>query len=454
MTTAITADLGRFVAALRFEDIPAAAVDIIAMAFTDCIGVTIAGASEPAPQLLRKMLAPAGGEAMLVGGGHASALHAAWINGTAAHALDYDDVAQRGGHPSTYLVWALLAAGETLAPSGRDLITAYAAGYETFAELIRRDADEHHAKGWHPTGIFGAIASAAACARLLGLDAQRAATAIALAASQSGGLVANFGSMAKPMHAGLAAHAGVASARLAQLGFTASLDALEHPPGFLAAISPAGRLDFGSPVRAGIEWQISGGNRLGIKKYPLCYCAHRAVDGMLDLKRRHGLKPEEVEHITVTVSSRNANIMRNHLPQNGTEAKFSVEFALASPLVADNAGLAQLDDGFVRQPLMQSLMKSVSVAIDDRPDPNRSGFSLADRICVQTRDGRQLDSGPITHVRGDPDHPLARDELWVKFEDCLRAAGSRIAARELFETLAALPALPRIDVLLRQLQAH
>ena len=138
---------------------------------------------------------------------------------------------------------AILAEAETLGLGGREMFAAYVAGYETWAELARRDPGHHHVKGWHPTGIFGAIGAGAACAALRRLDASQATMAIALSASQAGGIMANFGTMTKPFHAGRASHAGLVSARLAELGFTAAQDALEHPQGFLSAVSPEGRAD-------------------------------------------------------------------------------------------------------------------------------------------------------------------------------------------------------------------
>lgn len=199
----LTQELGRFVAELSFDRLPAEAVEVARTGFTDCIATMIAGAQDPAPQLLRRALAPTGGEASLYfSGERAPAPEAAWINGTAGHALDYDDVASLRGHPSTVMVPAILAEGETLGASGRDMLAAYVAGYETWAELARRDPGHHHRKGWHPTGIFGPIGAAAACAVLRRLDATRATHALALAASHSGGVMANFGTMTKPFHAG------------------------------------------------------------------------------------------------------------------------------------------------------------------------------------------------------------------------------------------------------------
>ena len=151
----------------------------------------IAGREEEPTRILRDVLDPGTGEATLYFSERkADGPQAAWINGTAAHALDFDDVALRG-HPSTVLVPAILAEAETLDVSGRDMVTAYVAGYETWAELVRREQGFHHGKGWHPTGIFGAIGAAAACASLRRLDPRQATQAIALGASQSAGLMAN-----------------------------------------------------------------------------------------------------------------------------------------------------------------------------------------------------------------------------------------------------------------------
>lgn len=444
MATALTSDLGKFISGLRYRDIPADAVAVIQAGFTDCVGVMIAGAEESAPQLLKSMLAPAGGEAtLLFGAGRASALDAAWINSTAAHALDLDDVSQRGEHPSAVMVPAILAEAETMGASGEQMVTAYAAGYETCAELVRRDPDYHHNKGWHPTGIFGVIGAAAACASLHGLDAEKAAIAIAIGASQSAGLTSNFGTMTKPFHAGRAAHAGVASARLAKIGFTASPDALEHPPGFLHAVSAAGRIDLDSPIEAGSEWKLL---RIGltIKKYPLCFGTHRALDGMLDMLDANRIDPARVSRVTVSVSPRIVTLLRNHAPQNGLEAKFSMEFAMASALMAGRAGLAELKDDFVRRPDVQALMKRVTMTPDDRDDPSAPGYAIQDRVTVETSDGGRFDSGPVTKVRGGPDLPLNRDELWAKFEDCIKLGTAPVPARKLFDALMSLDRLPHV----------
>jgi 2-methylcitrate dehydratase PrpD len=246
--------------------------------------------------------------------------------------------------------------------------------------------------------------------------------------------VANFGTMTKPYHAGRAAHAGVLSARLAEAGFSASGDALEHPLGFLAALSPKGEVDRTSPPSVGREWQILK-QGLSVKKYPLCYCTHRAIDGILDLLADEKLGAGDVETIRVSTSRRNAAILRNSRPQTGLEAKFSMQFAMASAIVARRLSLAELTDTFVQEKDIQALMGRVTVEPDDRTDAHRSGAAPYDLVVIETREGRRLESARITQERGSPQLPLTTDELFAKFQSCLAVGNPALSARPIFETL-------------------
>lgn len=431
----LTRDLGQFVSDLSPNRVPEEAARIARTGFIDCIGVMFAGREEEPTRLLREVLQPAAGPATLhFSGQTAGAPEAAWINGVAAHALDYDDVALRG-HPSTVLVPAILAEAETLDVSGRDMVVAYVAGYEVWAELGRRESGYHHGKGWHPTGIFGSIAAAAACAYLRRLDPARTAQAIALGASQSAGLMANFGTMTKPFHAGRSAHAGVMAARLAAAGFSASMDALEHTQGFLAAVSPEGKVDRTSKAEGlGENWRIIAAG-LSIKKYPTCYCTHRAFIGMLDLVRGQDVKPGDVEGVTVSLSDNFATILRNHHPQTGLEAKFSIEFATACALVARRVGLSELTDGFVQRSDVQALMPRVTVEISTEPDPGYPGAALADQVAVRLASGGTLRGERVHRARGHADRPLAEQDLFAKFEDCLTVGRSAVPPQVMFGRL-------------------
>src|SRR5918994_6814593 len=175
----LTADLGRFASRLNLKDIPAEAQNIAKTGITDCFGVMIAGSRAPAISMLDRELA--GSDSLM----QASLIpslkkrnveDAALVNGAAAHVLDYDDVTL-DGHPSAVLVPAILAQGEAMGASGAELLTAYVAGYEVWAELFRREDGHLHEKGWHPTAVLGAVAAAAACAKLRRLDAATNATA-------------------------------------------------------------------------------------------------------------------------------------------------------------------------------------------------------------------------------------------------------------------------------------
>ena len=448
MATSLTQELGAFVAGFDANALPPEAAEVVRMGVIDTVGVMTVGQAEPGPGILLATLRAAR-EApesrLFLGEERVSAPLAALVNGTAAHVLDYDDVAMPlGGHPSTVLVPAILAEADALPEaSGADMVAAYVAGYEVWAELVRRDKDPHHSKGWHPTSIFGVVAAAAACARLRGLDARGAANAIAIAASGACGVIANFGSMTKSFHAGRAAQAGLEAARLAANGMDGSEDAIEHPGGFLAALSPRGRTDRESPATAlGKDWRILE-HRLDIKKYPMCYCVHRTLDAALDLLAEHPVKADQIARIEARIGKLASEILRNHRPQTGLEAKFSIEFATASSVIAGRAGLAQLSDGFVGRGDVQELMGRVEVVTTDAVE--REGAILApfDQVVLHLTDGTVLESAKVEKARGDATLPLGRAETWAKFEDCLTTAGHSAAeAAALFEALEKLETLP------------
>ena len=432
----LTQDLGAFVARVGAEGVPSEARQIAKTGFIDCIGTMIAGSHEPAATTVLAALSPLppGKVQLWFGKTRTSASEAALINGIAAHALDYDDVALRG-HPSAALVPAIISAAQELGSTGAQMLDAYVAGYEVWANLVQRETDMHHMKGWHPTGIFGPIAASAACSVLRRLDADRSSHALGLGASQSAGLMANFGSMAKPFHAGRAAQAGVTAARLAAAGFTAQPDALEHAQGFLAAVSPKGAVDRESPPKdLGRTWQIVT-ERLNVKKYPTCYYTHRALDGLLDLLQKTPIDARDVERVDVSISRENATVLRNHRPKTGLEAKFSIEFPMAGALVARKLGLGELNEEFVRSDTVQRLFERVCVVPSTNYDPESPGSALTDQVVVTTRDGRRYESAAVRHARGHAQLPLAQTELRAKFLDCLSYGRFQGDAAAFFERI-------------------
>jgi 2-methylcitrate dehydratase PrpD len=320
------------------------------------------------------------------------------------------------------------------------MLTAYIAGYEVWAELLVREPTPLHCKGWHPTAVLGTIAAAAACTKLRGLDAAGAATAMAIAASMASGVVANFGTMTKSFQVGRAAQSGVIAARLAQAGLTASLDALEHPSGLLAALSPEGKAELDRAFNAAQkEWHIVR-QGLNIKRYPICYATHRSIDAALDLVARYDLSPKQVERIHVSTGKTQLLMLRNSRPQTGLEAKFSMQFAMAAALIARKVGLSELTDEFVLRPEVQAVFPRVSFTTTTAAMEG-SAFAPADAVEITTNTGETLKSGPVEYAKGSHQRPLSRDELWVKFTDCLGAEFPDAKKSRAFESLMILERL-------------
>ncbi len=434
--SSLTLDLGRFVADLSLEKIPSQGREIARTGIADCFGVLIAGARDPEIALVDRELGCHVGAALaslIPSGSRRTIESAALINGVAAHVLDYDDVSL-DGHPSAALVPAILAQGEASGSSGAEMLTAYIAGYEVWAELLEREPTPLHRKGWHPTAVLGTIAAAAACAKLRNLDAGRTSTAMAIAASMSSGLVANFGTMTKSFQVGRAAQSGVIAARLAQAGLTASLDALEHAGGLLAALSPEGKAALDRPFSAAAkEWHIVR-HGLNIKRYPICYATHRSIDAALALVERYDLSPGEVGRIRVSTGKTQLLMLRNSRPQTGLEAKFSMQFAMAAALVARKVGLAELTDGFVCRPDVQAIFPRVSFEPTSET-MDGAAFAPADAVEITTINGETLNSGPVEYAKGSHQRPLSRDELWTKFADCLGGDYSEAKKSHAFKSL-------------------
>lgn len=444
----LTKAAGQFVAALRFEQIPAAAVAVVKNGVTDCAGTTILGRNEEVTRIVRDRLVQAGasGESRLVFSlQRASAPQAALVNGVAGHAHDYDDIGigAHPAHPSVAIATAVMAEGEALRAPGRELIAAYVAGYELWAELAHRDKAPHNLAGWHTTGVFGAVAASAAVARLRKLDAQYSAHAIAIGVSHAAGLVTNFGTMTKPLHAGRAAQAGIEAARLASAGFTASPTALEAVNGFLKSYSPQGEVDLERAPLWGSDWWLLR-NGLGFKLYPVCYANHRALDGILDLVAEHDIKPAHVDEIEFEMGPGQALNLSQHDPRSVLDAKFSGEFSMAAAVVARRVTMSELTESFVRRDDVRALMQRVRLTV--LPGKNRPYDLPPDHVRVKLKDGRLL-ARELDWPRGHPEKPLAGNQLWDKFAGCVEDGLPGSKAREMFDRLQRLERLESFDEL-------
>ena len=443
--TGLTQQTSAFIASLSPDAIPDVCLDAATMGMTDCVAVTVAGAEEEAPRLVRETVAPTadpGGAPLIPSGQLYAPADAALVNGVAGHVLDYDDVGI-DGHPSVVLTPAILAEGWSLGADGRRAVAAYVLGYEIWALLNEIEPGHMHDRGFHPTAVYGAVSTAAACAYLRGLDAGKAAHAVAIGASLAAGLVANFGTMTKSLHAGRAAQSGVLAARLAAGGYTGSPTVLENLTGFVRAHSPSGQPDLSDRDHGlGSKWRLADIG-LNIKRYPLCYSTHRAIDAMLDIVEQHDLTPDRVREVRVGAGRTQLLMLHNHEPKTGLEAKFSMEFAMASALVARRVGLSELSDEFVRRPEVIDAMKKVCCTVAHESMVGRPD-SEPDTVEVELTTGEVLRHDPVLFARGSWQQPLTTDELRAKFMDCVSGRIAHERADELFQGLVGLRALPDI----------
>ena len=419
--TGLTQALAAYIAKPHFGASEAQAVTIARQGMTDTIAVALAASQEPVTRIALNYARTQSGSTpdgvpVWFDGSTLLPSLAAFANGVAGHALDYDDVAL-SGHPSVALTPAILAEGHARGVSGIDCLRAYVVGYEVWAELVSRERDPYHIKGWHPTAVFGTVAATAALAYLRQLPASDTARALAISASLASGLVANFGTMTKPLHAGRVGALAFEAVTLAGLGLSAAGDTLEHHAGFLAALSPRGQVDLERPYIPGEPHILATG--LSIKKYPLCYSGHRVIDAVIDIAREADLDATQVARVTVGIGRSQASMLRNATPVTALEAKFSAQFAVAAALTRRKVGLTELNDDFVNEPAMHELYHKVAIDIIEQPDPEDAAFSLYDTVLIKMQNGQSFRSGEIRYSRGHAHLPLTEADLRAKFDDCL-----------------------------------
>lgn len=387
----LTQDFARRIAdAQPLQD--AAAVHAAREGVLDFLASAFPGPADPAWHRLRGVLPQAGGPARVIGQATtADAASAALLNGYAGHALDFDDVhSSVRGHPGTVLLPALFALADTLpSATALDLIDAYIVGVEAMARLGLALGSKHYETGFHNTATLGPLGAAAACARLLKLGAAATENALGLAATQAGGLRLQFGSEAKPLHAGLAARSGLFAAQLAQAGLQGSPGVLEAPIGFLdaygfgAADAQRALAGWGSP------WQIVTPG-LYFKPYACCTATHYAADAALALRAEHQLRAEDIAAVRVVFPPAGDTPLTVTDPATGLEGRFSVEYVLAAALVDGALGLSLFDERAAREDL-RSFGRLVSRAYDaDAPRASTDPQTRFSTVEVRLHDGRQL----------------------------------------------------------------
>ncbi len=419
----ITKKLAHFVVETRMEDMPPEALKVAQRGITDCIGVTFPGSLEPQGEIIRGYVRKMGGaaESSIIGSElRTSPYLAALANGTMGHALDYDDMGGFG-HPSVVLAPAVLAVGESMGASGKDILVAYVIGFEA-AACLRQPLWTHYLRGWHATDNFGSLGAGAAVARLLKLDVHQVRMVLGIAASLAGGLRQNFGTMTKPLHAGQAAANGIQAAFLAQAGFTADENIIETPLGFARVFGHDQEVDWEKASEGlGKTFNITALSMNGIatKPYPSCGCTHAGIDAALFVKERYGMKTGDIAGVEMGTSPYEGQVLIHHRPRSGLEGKFSLEYTVARALHSGEVKLRHFTDEGVREPAIKSLMERMKW-VEKYPLPSfgQQRDSIGTQsVTVKLTDGKEY-SHEVRISKGLPQNPLTQDELASKYKDC------------------------------------
>jgi 2-methylcitrate dehydratase PrpD len=424
-----TEELAKFVYELEFDRIPEEALLWAKDAILDCTGVALAGTQEEAGKIITNYVKEAGGrpEASVLGEDFkTSAANAALANGAMAHALDYDDYVLPNwtGHPTAPMLPAIFALGQRQRILGKEALQAYIVGFEVGGKIGAGLGRGHYELGWHPTAPLGTMGAAAACCKILKLDVAQTRVALGIAASEASGLRQNFGTMTKPLHAGLAARNGLMAALLAEKGFTADGSVLEGPFGFGKVFTAGGKYDpaemskgLGKPFLI-VEHGVS------IKPYPCCAEAHRCLDAMFHLIKEHNPRADDVASVECRTSDMVPRIMIRHRPKTAEEAKFSMEYCMAVAMLDRRAGLEQFTTERVVEPKAQELLTRVHYV----HPPEASGYLNMERypeqVTIKLRDGTVY-SHEVFESKGRPGNRMSKAELVAKYRECASGVISR-----------------------------
>ncbi len=361
---------------------------------------------------------------------------AALVNGITSHTFDFDDTHLKTIiHPAGPVASAVLALAEHKGLSGRDVIDAVVLGIDVACRVGNTMYPDHYDRGWHITGSTGMLGSAAACARLLRLDAQKTAMALGIAASQPVGLREQFGTMTKPFHPGGAARAGLMSALLASQGFTASSKALEAPRGFIQVASDK---------RAWNEITDELGQRFEIsfntyKPFACGIVIHPSIDACVQLRER-GVRADQLERIDLRVHSLVLELTGKKEPQDGLQGKFSVYHGCAAGLIYGRAGEHEFADAVVNDPLVVETRRKVHAVVDDRID------EAAVHVSALLKNGERVDIA-VEHAIGSLQRPLSEQQLQDKFNDLVVPVLGQARADEITRTCRALGSLGDVRAL-------
>lgn len=442
-TVALTRALADFIVNTKDAAIPRQVCEHAKVAFMDWLGVALAGCEDPLVLKLIGYAEAMGGAEQAMIFGHSmkkSVSQAALINGAASHALDYDDsFINTYGHPSVGLFPGILALSEWKEKNGAEFINAYIIGLKAGAVIGACTGIEHYMTGWHATSTIGHLSSAAACARLMGLDEQQTVYALGIAGTQACGLKRVFGTMCKPFHAGRAAQAGLMAAMLARENFTSAEDILEGHDGFLQLFK--GKVNEEAVATFGKTWDIEN---LAQKYHASCHATHSPIEGALSLAEKAHLAPEQIASLTIEVSKLAIDVASKPEPKTGLEGKFSISYCVANALLRGDTGMGAFTDDKVNDPKVKAFMKKIAVVLDKEIGP------IEARVTVKTNTGEEH-SCVSDIFKQIPPLEVKRNKVKAKFLDLCGAALGAEKAKKLSEAILSMEKIGNIRKFVDQL---
>ena len=412
-----TETIAKWVVNTSYEDIPPEAIRVANESCFDLLGVILAGSAQPVGEIIQQFVDDSGGSrqaTVLASGLQTSLANAALANGTMGHALDYDDFGGFG-HPTVAIFPALLALGENLGSTGRDLLEAYVIGCELGLALQHTTKYNQMAKGFHATAVIGRLACTAACCKLLNLDQQQTVTALGIAGSMASGLIHNFGTMTKPLHAGLVCRDGVTAAQLAQRGLTSGQQVLEHPLGYTSTILGEGIYDLNEMAEnMGKPFRIQ--DALMIKKYPCCGGNHAMLDSLFSLMREHNFTYDDVVEAEVDQSFLSI-VMLYEEPDDELKGKFSARYNVAAALVDGEIGIGTFSQEKIDDPQIQEAMGKVRNRVMAKAEEGLTDHGPGLPIRITLKDGRVIEHRTArTDILGAQGNPWGFENIKNKFQ--------------------------------------
>ena len=433
----VSSKLSEYILGASFEGLSTSVVRYTKLCIFDWIGVTLAGSTEEPGTILLDLIRELGGEkqATILGKGEkTNILHAALVNGCMSHTLDFDDTHLGSStHPSVCLAPAVMAVGESLHASGRDIIAAFAIGFEIATRIGIVIGQSHYEHGWHATATMGNFGAMAGSAKLLGLSRNEIINAFGLAGTQISGLREVFGTMSKPFHAGKAAFNGALSALLAKKGFDSSPEIFEGH--FGVGNVYANNVDFKKLTEnLGTEYQILN---VAFKPYASALATHPTIEAITDIKIRENIGANDVSEIRVELGKLPFSVVNNRNPKRRLECKFSIQHCAALAFVKGSVVQNMFTKEMAVSPDLVKLREKVSVELD----PELNMFET--RLTLLTKDGKRIER-LIRVPKGFPENPMSFEEMKDKFKGLVCPILSWEQAREIFHKIKKLEELSDI----------